>query len=420
MLALLEHRFRRRTVWLISALVVLSGWAILRHDILFARWSETDQVAYMVDYLANVVGGDPSLEGKGIPGGFLGYVGLLDCTELNDSWRPHWVNENCRTPTGAELGSLKDPMLATGYLAALLGLWITVFVEKLYVGLNQQMLRDQIVPWSQEDIARIDEIAKRLSLWVASAICVVLIVGFLGFHHEMSLPKEWFAWEHFLSSVILGVITGLRMGTVAAMGWMGRTIACRDAPLSLVLGHSDEMAGMKRFGEFIAFLAILNAIPIFWLSTWIALLVAHPLVFAGLQQWVVPFVLLLLIALFVAWLSFFSPVIHFSRRLRVAKAEALKSWGARTETDLSRLVQNVKTKGWKKAAEAMEQINLITSVPEHVAKLPESPIGVLAKGSVTFMTFAPPIFAILEILLPVGLFGFLESVAGLVSDMLPG
>ncbi len=412
MTADLENESQRRTRILILALAIMTIWALLRLDVIFSTYVETDRVAFRTEQMAAAIGGDPTLAGKQDPAGFLGFYGLVDCTTLNESWDA-WRADNCRAPRDEELGSLKDPMLATGYVAALLGLWLSVWLEPLYLRLNRQMRRDQLVPWDDSDTVAIERLRRGLARGVAAAVGIALLISFLGFHYNVGLPSNPFDWEHFLSSLFLGVLAGHRLGTAGAMGWMGRTIARQGEDLKLILGHADGMGGARYLGDFLAYQGVLIAVPILWLSGWIASLIAQPFVLIGYQQWLFPFLMLFLIAVFILTISFLMPLQHFSARFRAAKAKALSNWVKKTSGELARLARDAKMDDWKAASDAMDDIGTVTGVAQRIEAMPDIPVGLGLRSSLSVTTFAPILLLAVEIVLPTSNGGgFLTVVLG--------
>jgi len=408
----LETESQRRTRIIILALALMTIWALLRMDVIFSTYTETDLVTFRTLQMAAADEGDPSLAGKENPAGFLGFYGLVDCWSLNDSWT-QWRAENCRAPREEELGSLRDPMLATGYVAALLGLWLSVWLEPLYLRLNRQMRRDQLVPWDESDVVAIERLRRWLARGVAAAVGIALLISFLGFHYELGLPATPFDWEHFLSTLLLGVMAGHRLGTAGAMGWMGRTIARQGEDLKLILGHADGMGGARYLGDFLAYQGVLIAVPILWLSGWIASLIAQPFVLIGYQQWLVPFLMLFLIAVFVLTISFLMPLQHFSARFRAAKARALSNWVKKTSGELARLSRDAKMDDWKAASDAMDDIGKVTGVAQRIEAMPDVPVGLGLRSSLSVTTFAPILLLAVEIVLPTSNGGgFLTVVLG--------
>ena len=287
------------------------------------------------------------------------------------------------------------------YVVALVGLWLSLWLEPLYRRLTRQLRRDRILPWDDADITRVEALRHLLSRWVCGVVTVTVAIGFLHFHYRWSWPETALDREHFLSAVVLAAIAGHRLGTAAAMGWLGRTIARRDAELRLILGHVDGMGGARAFGEFLAYQGTLIAIPILFLSAWIAAMVAQPEVLAAVTHWLPTYLALLIISLLISVFSFLLPLHRFASRFRQAKQQALQDWVEKSTADLARLRhQALSDARWSEASAAMEQTRAITEVTDRLEQMPDVPVGLGLRSSLSVTTFAPLILLALELVLP--------------------
>ncbi|MFK7753802.1 MAG: hypothetical protein AB8B51_14785 [Sedimentitalea sp.] len=409
--------FRLEHVALVVVLIALTTFAVLRADKIFNVYQSDTRVCGGFDTAANrcaPIGPEPLL--NRYPTGVVGFFGIVPCDDWHASQHPF-----CRDIAKHEVGTLVDPMLTTGYVTALFGLWLSLWLNGMFARLSQQLDRDGIIRWGPEDDARIAFWRLRLSYGLTCLIMVLMVAGMLISHFE-GLPQDRDDWEFFLSSVVLGGLCGHRLGTAAAMGLVGRIAARRSDVVRLIVGHSDKMGGAQRLGEFLAFQCILISIPIIWLSLWLLLVWNYGDVFFAYHQWIMLHLALLCVALAVSFFSFVRPLFLFSTHYRRSKDGVMRDWIARTRTTLDQLQNTGFQDNWQDVHAAIEQSGKITETSERIAALPTVPLRRSMQGWFSLSTLFPVALFSLEALAPENAeaLGLLRKVISLIGGVMGG
>lgn len=341
-------------------------------------------------------------------------------------------------------GALRDPMMASGFIAALFVLWLSVPLDRLYRQMVRQMEQDGLVPRAFRALAEI-ETQRRVWAWtLAVVICLIMFFATLNYHegYPEDLEKEIFLW----GSSALGIIAGHRMGTALAYGQFARRFQEVQSGSCLLPGHADKMGGWQRFGEFMAYQTVLMFIPLMWLATWIFVAMQSPGTFvscfykddlpfpdrltqscnfdstfystyAGWVQWQIP---LLLIMIVVAYLGLVRPFFKATIPYRKDRARLMNEHVAQLDGPLSDAVAL-----WHKAESLQERqaaskaIGDLTAIREGIWALPRVPLRSTVTGVFSVSTFYPLVVLALSFILPKDdeLTGAIGLVVSLFKDL---
>ena len=385
-----------------SAIVALSLYALLRLEAIFPLIQDTDWLVHRYDLDAFL---------KDNPNGILGMI---------PSFTYHERCSECVAPLKAEIGKLSDPMLSSGFVFAFLGLWMSLWLERLYGAMSTQLRGEGVVRWNAEDDAAIEVRRRILSRSVALVVAALLLFGFL-FHQFEGLPKTGEDWEFMLSAVALAALAGHRLGASAAYGTVGWRLNQPGRAVTLIVGHADGAGGARRVGEFLAFQGVLISIPILWLTFWLALIWNYA-PFAWLyDQWGVTHLALLIVALLVCWIGFIRPLMVFSTHYRAAKREITEAWIDKTQGAIERSQDSYrKAKTWEEAQEAIEACEALTETSGKIAGLSSIPLRPAVRGIFSLATVFPVVTFVVELAAgsDAGLVPFIGKVIGGLAGLL--
>ena len=370
----------RQLVW--AALIVVTAFGLYRFNAMFPVVGADDTVLHFYDlddFLARY------------PMGVLGIIPSRLC-DLSAAI--------CDVPREIEIGKLSDPMLSSGYFICFLGLWLSMWVESLYRGMSEQLRTEGLLHWTDADEAVIE--GRRKLYARATALCVVIMV-FPGtiFLHFRGWPTSPGQQEMLWSMTILGALAGHRLGTIGALGTFGRRMNRRGGRLRLVLGHSDGAGGARRVGEFLAFQGILVALPIMWLSFWLAMVWSVPEIHAFYGQWWPLHAGLLVVAVVIAWIGLISPLRTFIAHYRDSKAEVVAAWRDKTSGKLAHLQSLFhSSQDWRDAKSAIEESEALTAVSSRISSMSSVPLRASIRGLFSFTSLFPLFTLGLELVVP--------------------
>ncbi|MCP5075374.1 MAG: hypothetical protein GY947_19040 [Rhodobacteraceae bacterium] len=388
----------RRIILII--LICLTAYGVHRHDAIFRTIGPGDCIAvgYNVDKFAT-----------DFPDGFFGFVPVspYGLESLNGSDCPSEVFTQtgvklpARLATEDEAGSLVDPMFASAIVVILLGLWLSMGVEKSYTSMRDQIQRDGMLEWSDADSNWIEVRRRFLSRSLAVLIFLMMFFGSLSAKFNWALPNDSDGWDFFITTIILAAIVGHRLGTVGAFGAVGQLVIAKKREMNLAIGHADNMGGARRLGEFLAFQGILLSIPIAWLSIWITLVIRFPNVFWNFDNWLWLHIALLIIALIVSYIGFVRPLLLFSEKFRRTKSAMLRTWLSMTSGQLTKAQGKFHASNhWADAHDAIAESTKITEVTERIASLPTYPLRTSVLGIFSISTLFPVVNFGLTLLAP--------------------
>lgn len=297
-------------------------------------------------------------------------------------------------------GKLDDPMITSGYFVAIFGLWLSLLLDRFFNRLSRQIEHDGVIKWSVDDSDAMQRRRIRYSAGLAGIVTLTLAGGFLIFHFR-GLPTGFLDWEFFLSALFVGAMAGHRLGAGAAYGHVGHFAAHPETRLNLILGHSDKMAGSRRLGEFIAYQGVLISIPIVWLSIWLFLERNHPIFSQQYEQWFIPHLALLAIALAVSWMNFIRPLLMFAAKFRQQKQQNLAKWQRVSKTELTIAQRKLGfANSVDEANRSLNDISRITAFSERLFALPEIPLRSSVSGIFSAATLFPVATFVLDQVLP--------------------
>lgn len=322
-------------------------------------------------------------------------------------------------------GALRDPMMASGFIAALLVLWLSLPLEQLYRQMVRQMEQDGLVPKHFRALAEVEE-SRRVWAWTMGIVIFLLmfigILQFRGGYPELS-EERVFVW----GSSLLGLVAGHRMGSAFAYGQFARRFHNTTEKPRLLPGHADKAGGWRRFGEFMAYQAVLMFVPLIWLSTWIFLSWRRPEAFVGctrikapnavdwLRQpcdfdaavyslysgWLTLHVVLLIIMAVITFVGLVRPFYKATIPYREDRRQLLSEHVAQLDEPLSAALAE-----WQRAQSLAERraasklIGDLTEIRESIWSLPRVPLRSAVTGVVSISALYPLIVLALGLLLP--------------------
>lgn len=366
----------------VGAVIVLSLYALLRLDAIFPTIVAGDILVHRYDLAAFL---------HDYPNGVLGMIPSFTCAS-EATCRPPF-----ETAMKREIGKLADPMLSTGFVFVFLGLWMSLWLDRLYDELSTQLRAEGVVRWTEADNALIELRRRILSRGLAVVVAAVLLFGFL-FHHFEGLPETGADWEFMVSALVLGALAGHRLGASAAYGTVGWRLNRPGREVTLIVGHADGAGGARRIGEFLAFQGVLISIPILWLTFWLALIWQYEAFGWLYDQWRITHLVLLLVALLVCWIGFIRPLLVFSAHYRQAKRSITEEWIAKTEGAIESCLGRYRSaRDWETAKEAMEACEAITEVSDKISGLSSIPLRPAVRGVFSLATLFPVVTFVVEL-----------------------
>ena len=169
--------------------------------------------------------------------------------------------------TAGRSGALVDPMMASGFMAALIALWISWPMDRQFRRMIFQLRHDQVIPAGLLNVTETEQARRRWAWSTAIIVTLVMFFGVLGFFDGAAGTSERRAF--LIGSTLLGAIAGHRLGSAAAYGRYSHSFRKLSHEVRLLPGHADGMGGYRRLSEFIAYQVVLLLVPVIWLSTWL-------------------------------------------------------------------------------------------------------------------------------------------------------
>lgn len=367
------------------------------------------------------------------------------------AWIPNWNEfavlfdpDDIKMATLAEAGrsnALHDPMMASGFVAALVVLWLTLPMERLYAQMVGQMEQDGLVPRQFRGLAEVERHRRVWSWTLGAVVFLIIFIGTLNVYD--GYPDGYFKRIFLWGSSVLGIAAGHRMGTALAYGQFARRFGQASGTAVLLPGHADKAGGWRRFGEFMAYQAVLVFIPLIWLSTWIFIALQYPdahincirpgisgtpeklaascdfdklfwSAYAGWPMWHIPLLLLLMI---VAYAGLVQPFFKATKPYRQDRARLMREHISQLNAPLAAAVE-----GWKKAEtleerqSASKAIGDLTEMRETIWALPAVPLRTTVTGVFSISALYPLVVLGLGVFLPKD--GELSGIIGFIVDLL--
>lgn len=322
-------------------------------------------------------------------------------------------------------GALRDPMMATGLLAALAVLWLSVPLQWLYRQMVQQMEQDGLVPRQFRALAEVEKSRRVWSWTLGLIISLLMLVGGINYAegYPSDIENQVFLW----GTSILGIVAGHRLGTALAYGKFARRFNEISHGQCLLPDHADKAGGWRRFGEFMAYQAVLMLIPLIWLSTWIYIGLQQPdayvscirtepsngaqlltqicdhnylsySTYAGWLQWQIP---LLLIMVLVTYFGLVRPFFKATVPYRLERSRLMRDHVAQLDGPLTSAVamwRDLDDLEQKQAAS--KAINELTQARENIWALPLVPLRSVFTGVFSISALYPLVALSLGVLLP--------------------
>lgn len=326
-------------------------------------------------------------------------------------------------------GTLVDPMAASGFITSLIGLVLTLFLERRYLAMLRGLEQDGLTDLSHAQLERLNDdlqlAARKYRYWTMGIIVAVMVVGYFAY---FGWPEDAFRWEFFLSSWLLAALAGHRLGIAAAYGGFAQRLGHLGARIRLIPGHSDGVGGVNRIGGFLLYQGLLASIPVFWLTVWIALIgVFGPtwfiettdadLTLKEVQQltailmdkadtwqnctgWLQHYFMLWLIAFVLMFLGAVAPVFALRRMYRAAKADLL----SRLVADCDREIADghallLKADTYAQGTVAAKALNGAVAFRQSMTTLPDLPLSGLGRWLFAVTSLFPIVTFVLDLVL---------------------
>ncbi|WP_209428447.1 hypothetical protein [Pararhodobacter sp. SW119] len=401
-----------------AILVACSVLVLLYGDIIFETYPQCDPEE-TCEYLLPVFTGDapPPLTWDHV-------IWVREWGEFGVFFESSDVEMATLTEAGRS-GALRDPMMASGFIAALVVLWLSMPLERLYWLMVRQMEQDGLVPRNFRALAEV-EARRRVWAWTVGAIiCLIMFGGILNFHggYSPEFLDQVFLW----GSSVLGFAAGHRMGTGFAYGQFARRFQKVSERPRLLPGHADKSGGWRRFGEFMAYLSVLMFIPLMWLSTWIFISLQRPGAFVSCFRlgapgpverlrescdfslpaystyagWLNLQIPLLVIMILVTYAGLIRPFFKATIPYRQDRARLFREHVAQLDAPLAAaVVQWQDAESLEERRAASKTIGELTEMRETIWALPIVPLRSAVTGVFSFSALYPLVVFALGILLP--------------------
>ena len=184
----------------------------------------------------------------------------------------------------------RDPMQVSGFATVIVGVWLSLGAERRFRGMVDRLVdRQALVIESGELMAfrqgvehQVHATARRWAVLITSAIGF----GYIFFYYDV-WSWIWGAdyWRGFLeftaASLFAGYVAGGRLGRLVGYGAIGRFLERRQTIVIAEPGHPDGAAGLRPYGDYFFFQAMLVSLPILWLGLWWVFIPDFP----GYHEW---------------------------------------------------------------------------------------------------------------------------------------
>jgi hypothetical protein len=326
-------------------------------------------------------------------------------------------------------GTLVDPMMASGFLATLIALWLSLPLDRRFHELIRQLEHDQLIPASSEAAGAVNQLRRRLAWGTSGLVALIIFVGVWGWF-DGNIAGDNGPWFLF-GCTLLGAISGQRLGSAAAYGRF--SVRFHLGSVRLLPGHADKMGGWQRLGEFFAFEAVILLIPAIWLSTWLYIelqntelfwtcervidadwpaLLAEPCypqaIYNAYVYWVLPQSFLFIVIAFVLYKAFLRPLFDTTRAYRRIRATLRDRYDAVLAEPLRRAVkqlesaQAAETQSLEEERKAMDEIGKLSALREEIWAMPPVPMRTAVTGVFSLSALYPLITLFLAWVLPAG------------------
>lgn len=174
--------------------------------------------------------------------------------------------------------------------------------------------------------------------------------------------------------MISAFIVGRYVGQGISYGFLGRQLAKDDVKLNVILGHSDNAAGLRPIGDFYFYQATVTALPVVFFTFWVLIMPVWSNFWPNTEsefasQWKNTYLIFFFIALGIEVLSFLVPLWFFHQQM-VGQKSKMQRRADNLSASLLRLQRNdtsenqiaVQEEGMKQAM-LVEQIAMLESLP---------------------------------------------------------
>ncbi len=296
-------------------------------------------------------------------------------------------------------GRIADPMLVSGYAAALIAIWLSLAIDGRYLAAVRQIISDRVLSIEPEEIERnhnfIQVFCKYARWGVAIIVLLVMVPTYLIYYE--GVPAGSIGFEYFASAWLLGAIAGHRLGSIVAYGHLGVVLFVNRAQFHLVPDHPDDTGGALALGRFLTIQAMLVLIPVLWLTFWCLNFDRFP----QYEGWRYGFYLLLLIALTSLYLGVLSPAYVISIRFQEARNRLQDAFSGQIEHEIemikSRMKSEIKVEEFSQSSlKLKERIEF----REKIHRLPMFPMRAASAGFISLASILPIISWFVDLFLP--------------------
>ena len=163
----------------------------------------------------------------------------------------------------------------------------------------------------QDEAALLTHFSQAAKRWSLSFAVIVAVAMALVWGSALVQSFSFAKLGLGLAQVVLGFIAGGYLGEMACYGRLGRAINTGQVQLHLDPWHVDQAAGIKPVGEYFFLQATFATIPAAYLAIWIWIM---PL-WDRYDQWFLPYIGLLCLALVIQALAAFLPLARFHNEM---------------------------------------------------------------------------------------------------------
>ena len=197
-----------------------------------------------------------------------------------------------------------DPMTFSGFVAIIVGLTYSVFLDRSQLSVIDRWHRFCIFDITPPDMRGIQVRLFRTELIATPIVtCMVVFSTIVGY----SSTQMNFDAEFMCASVVCATLVGLRLSRLVTHGMMGWTLKAKNVRFHLMIEHPDRAGGTAQVGNFYLLQASVLAVPALWLIFWVFEIRS----FTGYDQWTSHFYTLVLIVMLVFAVAFWLPMLAF-------------------------------------------------------------------------------------------------------------
>ncbi|MGI9472662.1 MAG: hypothetical protein ACR2NZ_14065, partial [Rubripirellula sp.] len=135
--------------------------------------------------------------------------------------------------------------------------------------------------------------------------------------------REWSDQIEILVELICAVIVGRHVGRGVLYGFLGRQLADEGIKVNMIIGHSDQAAGLRPIGDFYFLQAIIAALPVAFFAFWVVMMPIWRPESADFSRYKEAYIVFLFVALGFELTAFVSPMLFFHQQMNQQKRQLL-------------------------------------------------------------------------------------------------